>query len=101
MSRSRERGYSAFLPVIKLSASTIIRGRPDPVVRFERHISPTFTPTEVRLPVAAFTGYQLPPGVYVNFGDSNVLTEEDLIDFGRLHWIPSIKPWKRTQCDDC
>ncbi|KAJ6070451.1 hypothetical protein N7467_011770 [Penicillium canescens] len=52
--------------------ATITRGRPDPVVRFESHISPTSTPTEIRLPVAAFTGYQLPPGVYVNFGDSIV-----------------------------
>ncbi|KAJ6018815.1 hypothetical protein N7499_010004 [Penicillium canescens] len=67
--------------------ATITRGRPDPVVRFESLTSPTFTPTEIRLPVAAFTGYQLPPGVYVNFGDSIVLTGEDLIGFGKLHWI--------------
>ncbi|EAW14200.1 uncharacterized protein ACLA_072330 [Aspergillus clavatus NRRL 1] len=83
-SQLRRRHVSAIIT----DTATITRGRPDPVVRFESHISPILTPTEIRLPVAAFTGYQLPPGVHVNFGDSIVLTEEDLIEFGRLHWIP-------------
>ncbi|KAJ5626608.1 hypothetical protein N7528_004035 [Penicillium herquei] len=67
--------------------ATINRGNPDPVVQFKSFTAPKNIPTEIRLPVVAFTGYQFPSGSDVKFGDTITLTEEDLKEFGRLYWI--------------
>ena len=53
------------------------------------HLFPTNSSTEIQLLVVGFTESQPPPSVQVSFEDSIILSEEDLVDIERYHWIPA------------
>ncbi|KAJ6144677.1 hypothetical protein N7470_008572 [Penicillium chermesinum] len=55
--------------------ATIVRNSPNPTVICESNTSSSSTRNEIRLPVVAFTGYQLPPGINVNPWDEIILTK--------------------------
>lgn len=71
-----------------IASAKIIRHHSAPVVEFQDHRNPTNTLTALRLPIVAFTGAQPPTGVQVNLAGDSVLTEQELAEIGRRHWVP-------------
>lgn len=54
---------------IQTDIVTITRARGDPIICFKSPLSPTSTPSEIRLPISEFTRYQLTPSNRDDSGD--------------------------------